>query len=91
MAKKPTLYKQCVLVLPFRNGHKRDVAWIPSQFAKVGRTLSIFQGGEWTDGWTVKEVGASQDFEYLDRQRDAGCFFRDKVDCKRDRRKEKVG
>jgi hypothetical protein len=50
MAKKDTTYTQCAL-------KKRDshhMAWIPTQFANIGKFIKIKQDdGSWDDGWEV--------------------------------------
>lgn len=45
-------YKQCLLT---NNGYQ-DISWIPSQFAREGKILSIKIDNEWVNGWLVEEV-----------------------------------
>lgn len=48
-----------------RNGERVSVAWIPIEFARVGRVLRI--GVE--DGWRVTKTYSDMVMEDLDRQR----------------------
>jgi len=50
-------YNQCRLT----NGKMRQTAWIPHQFAVVGKTLKI----EGFDGWKVEEVWTVMEEEDL--------------------------
>jgi hypothetical protein len=48
------------------------VAWIPTQYAKKDKVISIKMNEGWDDGWKVIEVGASKvDGDVLNTQRDA--------------------
>ena len=62
-----TYYRQCMLErfeFPVRT---QQVAWIPEQFAVVGKYVKILD----EDGWRVQEVGSRQSEEYLqDHERD---------------------
>ncbi len=51
-------YAQCLLC----NGCCIQMAWIPSEFAKVGNLISIKQEAGWEEGWGVSAV--------YDRQKD---------------------
>lgn len=44
-------YKQCKLI----NGTLYDIVWIPTQFAKIGKGLSLSKH-IFPDGWMVSEV-----------------------------------
>lgn len=46
-----TRYKQCEL----RRGTQVDIAWIPAEFAVVGKILEV----KGINGWVVKSVGGS--------------------------------
>ena len=46
------VYRQCLL----RRGEAEQVAWIPTTFAVVGKTLRLLCGGGWGDGFRVVEV-----------------------------------
>lgn len=62
------IYCQCKLV----KDNSVDVAWIPSQFAKVGKNLSLKINEEWQDGWQVAEAySATRTVDEMDAQRDA--------------------
>lgn len=43
------MYKQCRL----QKANTTQVAWIPSEFAKIGWVLQIKENDTWTDGWKV--------------------------------------
>jgi hypothetical protein len=48
-----TFYRQCVM----RRGTIESVAWIPEEFAKVGKVLELREEDKtWTDGWRVVEA-----------------------------------
>jgi hypothetical protein len=52
---KKTYYRQCRLN---KSGMLDQVSWIPEQFAVLGKVLKLRnEGGEWDDGWVVKNVG----------------------------------
>lgn len=62
-------YRQCLLRRMIGEGFVQQTCWIPSRFAKVGRTLRIRDRthhgecfpdtyDEWVDGWVVIDVGA---------------------------------
>jgi hypothetical protein len=67
MAKKDNTYRQCAL-------KKRDshhMAWIPTQFANVGKFIKIKQDdGSWDDGWEVMSTG--EDFTRTAKEADEG-------------------
>lgn len=79
MSKKTQTYTQCIMHLWISETSKMIyTAWIPSQLAKVGRSLEIKIEGEWTTGWVVAEKGAVKDAAYVEeherdytRQREA--------------------
>ena len=55
--KEPETFTQCLLHrLQFDDTKLVHVAWIPSQFAVVGKMLDIKINGEWVDHCEVKEV-----------------------------------
>lgn len=60
------LYRQCSLERPTENGKVTHVAWIPSQFAKVGKKVQIDSLGE--ELWTV--VFASSSTRTMDEMED---------------------
>lgn len=75
---KGNMYRQCKLVKQVGSGSLTQVAWIPNQFAKVGKTVSLrvaqgsvtsFEG--WDEGWVVEAVYSARSFEELDAHRDA--------------------
>lgn len=65
-------YRQCLLSRKDEEGHDRaEVAWIPNEFAKVGKRLMIMTGDDhWVDGWVVKEAYSSADFDDTQDMRD---------------------
>ena len=55
-------FKQCRLV----NCEKVQTAWIPEQYAHVGRLVRLKDDdGRWDDHWLVCEVGMRQSGEYV--------------------------
>lgn len=66
-AKKHTWYKQCMLTTPTEAGELCQTAWIPEQFAVVGRTVLLGKKSENpTQLWTVKSApDQRQSGEYL--------------------------
>lgn len=55
-------YTQCRLEKDTPTGGVwKHTAWIPSEFAKVGRLLDIEMDGEWSEGWRVTERYATMD------------------------------
>jgi len=77
MAKENNLYKQCLMIKMISDtGFLKQVAWIPSSFAKVGRNLGFKASDDsWDDGWVVKEVWGSMVYEDLNKQRKAQKAF----------------
>lgn len=70
---KPQTYTQCVLELKLDDNSKLiDQAWIPTNLAKVGKTLRIKNSNdEWVNGWVVVERGATKDADFVEaRERD---------------------
>ncbi len=60
-------YKQCKLV----RGSQERVTWLPEKFANKGKVLRLRDDGEWTDGWKVVEVWATETEErVVARERD---------------------
>ena len=57
MKKKDVTYKQCVMEKPTEKGFMRHVAWIPKQFAVIGKILRIDGFG---DGWKVCSNGTAE-------------------------------
>jgi hypothetical protein len=49
-------YTQCLLK---KNGNMK-VAWIPSEFARIGNIIKIKITQAWSDGWKVLNVYSSQ-------------------------------
>lgn len=62
-------YSQCTFVRKLDgNATSRYVAWIPSKFAVVGKTVSLQFGEKWIDGWEVISKGAAMDSETVERK-----------------------
>ena len=58
MASKNQFYKQCSLVKQIDEKRIREkIAFIPEQFAKVGKYIQVLEGEEWSDGWKVQWAG----------------------------------
>lgn len=50
-------YRQCDLSREnYDNTFYRKTVWIPSEFAHVGRLISLKLDGEWVDDWIVDKV-----------------------------------
>lgn len=47
-----TTYTQCLL----KNKDYRQVVYIPTKFAEVGKILMLQEKDDWIDGWEVMEV-----------------------------------
>ena len=60
--------RHCLL----QRGEVKTTAWIPEQFAKVGKYVSLNQfDDDWEDGWKVIEVGTRLETKYmLERSQD---------------------
>ena len=56
MVKKSIMFKQCTL----ERGNVVVVSWLPVKFAQKGRYLRLKDGGKWTNGWLVTEVGSHE-------------------------------
>jgi len=56
---KENTYTQCELV----KQNVFQVAWIPTQFAVVGKIIKIKENGRWNDGWKVKHIFGIRFFE----------------------------
>lgn len=54
-----TQYRQCDLRKKTATGEIRQVSYIPSEFAVVGKILKLRSpdDGEWTNGWKVCSAG----------------------------------
>lgn len=73
MVRQETLYKLCDLSRVVKDGTYVDVAWIPAEFAEVGRVLRIKDPhGLWVSGWRVDSASSnSRPGSYLnERSRD---------------------
>lgn len=75
---KGNVYRQCRLVKQVGGGSLTHIAWIPGQFARVGKTVSLrtaqgsvtsFEG--WDSGWLVEAVYGTMTYEEAAAQRDA--------------------
>ncbi len=53
-------YTQCRLTKWVDHGELCQVAWIPTQFASIGRRVRIRVAGEWIADWVVRSVGATK-------------------------------
>ena len=55
-----TTYRQCHLMKIEETGHVEQVAWIPSEFARMKNVLRIRDelNKQWVGGWVVTWVGA---------------------------------
>lgn len=83
-------YTQCKMERKLPGGAKQThVAFIPTNFAKVGRNIEIMMDGDdegsWSEGWVVIERGATVDRVDLEKQRTAQKSFATKLDSKKRR------
>jgi hypothetical protein len=64
---KNTIYIQCVLRKKLSNEETAvHIAWIPSKFAVLNKTIKIRESNTWSNGWIVAERGASRSDASLD-------------------------
>lgn len=84
-------YNQCKMERANADGSKTvHVAWIPSEFAKIGKHVEFLVDSDsddevWSKGWIVRERGAQQSRSALDQQRSARNSFAVKLDSKKRR------
>jgi hypothetical protein len=83
-------YTQCKMERQLPSGAKQfHTAFIPTSFAKIGRSIEIMADsddeGSWSAGWVVVERGASMDRVALELQRSAQKNFATKLDKKQRR------
>lgn len=57
-------YRQCMLEKPSGQAVIRTTAWLPEEFAKVGKVVRLKED----DGWVVKGVGDRVDGERANKQ-----------------------
>lgn len=60
---KQTFYRQCRL----QRGNTETVSWIPSEFAKTGRVISLKDKEQWTD-WKVLSAGSEHEGRLVENQ-----------------------
>jgi hypothetical protein len=59
------MFKQCKMENKSTGWSDVHTAWIPEQFAKVGKVLRLkFEEG-WDEGWVVTEVGTQMTEEWV--------------------------
>lgn len=63
---KGDTYAQCSMERKVSTGVQQHVAWIPNEFAVVGKYIRIKFEETWIDGWLVTGVGAKKDWLYLE-------------------------
>lgn len=44
-----------------------ELAWIPSQFAKLGKVIKLKICGIWNDGWKVSEIHGKVSQDKIDK------------------------
>lgn len=49
-------YTQCELQKIDGDASIVELAWIPSEFGKLGKKIKIKKSGKWDDGWKVVRV-----------------------------------
>ena len=54
------MYTQCTLIKSVGSGYLKLVTFIPIEYAKLNKNLSLKKDdGSHEDGWVVKEIGQS--------------------------------
>jgi len=73
MSKHQQLYRQCRMEKKTETGKLVHTAWIPTQFAHVGKNISIKNSDdEWVGGWQVVEASSgTRTHDDMETQRDA--------------------
>jgi hypothetical protein len=66
MSKKNQHYTQCTMHKATETGTLIDVAWIPSEFAHIGRHLVIRVKGVWVSGWYVVSKGSARPAHWVE-------------------------
>jgi hypothetical protein len=62
-----TQYRQCSMRRPLEDGSTEVyVAYLPTKFAKVGRTVSLKKNNSWIDGYFITHVGDVHDVSDVD-------------------------
>lgn len=55
-------HRHCLFV----RGSVKTTAWIPEQFAKKGKYVSLkYDNDDWIDGWKVMEIGTRLGTKYM--------------------------
>ena len=67
-------YRQCSMTRKVETSTETHVAFLPTEFAKVGKTVGIKFGDEWREGFVIDSVGPSRELSDMDLGRE---------DCKR--------
>lgn len=58
---KVTYYRQCRLSKKIPTGEKRQMSWIPEEFAVLNKVLKLRDSdGKWEDGWVVTEASQTR-------------------------------
>jgi hypothetical protein len=66
MAKRRnTHHVQCRMFFPTETALITYTAWIPEEFASVGKKLRLFRNDCWQNGWVVVEVGTKLESQYV--------------------------
>jgi hypothetical protein len=47
-------------------GNKIIIAWIPEEFAVIGKVLKIKDYSRWEDGWTVVKIYGTKNLEHIE-------------------------
>lgn len=51
-------------------GEEKYVAYLPTDFAKVGKVVCLKFGEEWRDGWLIDSVGPVRNMTDMDLSRE---------------------
>jgi len=60
------LYAQCLLSIIINKDFIYTVAWIPAEYAVMGKTLKIKDDyGNWRNGWVVDQIYSIRNQEFV--------------------------
>ena len=69
-------YRQCSMTRKVKTGTETHVAFLPNEFAKVGKTVGIKFGDEWREGFVIDSIGPCRLLSDMDLGREDYKRFR---------------
>lgn len=73
------MYTQCTLIKSVGSGYLKLVTFIPIEYAKLNKNLSLKKDdGSYEDGWVVKEIGQSIAEERINKLHEFHTSFKKK-------------